>query len=170
MAFIEDLKLYFDLKYLPQIDFEDFWRILPDAVKAKYDVVDKDPKEETGLRQILNLGHTVGHLYESQLKLSHGLCISYGLVFALKWGYKKSFLNREKYKEKLKIIEVQTGIKIKKIPKLDKEVFIADLKNDKKYAKAHYLHFIFVRGSGEVVRELVHEDELVKEALRQGVI
>ena len=48
---------------------------------TKADVVCKDEKEGN-LRQILNLGHTLGHALEAanEFRLSHGQCVAWGLV------------------------------------------------------------------------------------------
>lgn len=49
-------------------------------VEIKRDVVDADEKER-GLRQTLNLGHTIGHAVEaaSDFSLGHGTCVAIGL-------------------------------------------------------------------------------------------
>ncbi len=52
------------------------------SVMVKQDIVSKDFKE-TGLRRILNLGHTVGHAFESHA-LRHGIPIAHG--YAVAWG------------------------------------------------------------------------------------
>ncbi|MDP1689567.1 MAG: 3-dehydroquinate synthase family protein [bacterium] len=53
------------------------------AVKQFY--IRKDPKE-IYLRQILNVGHTVGHAIELKYKLSHGKAVLYGLLKELAVG------------------------------------------------------------------------------------
>ena len=52
-----------------------------ESIKVKKHVVEQDFKE-LGLRQCLNLGHTVGHALEMYYKLNraHGLCIWEGLI------------------------------------------------------------------------------------------
>ena len=56
-------------------------KIIKRAIELKKDVVEKDEKE-SGLRQILNFGHTFGHALENyhNYKKKHGHCISIGLV------------------------------------------------------------------------------------------
>lgn len=51
------------------------------CIEFKEKVVEADPFERTGLRKILNLGHTVGHSLESEggYKLSHGEYVLWGL-------------------------------------------------------------------------------------------
>ena len=55
-------------------------RIVTRCVELKRDVVDADEKE-AGLRQTLNLGHTIGHAIEasSGYTLGHGSCVAAGM-------------------------------------------------------------------------------------------
>ena len=70
----------------------DFNNIDPDAlliklqksIKVKQEIVDQDPTEQ-GLRKVLNLGHTVGHAFESKAlhdrePVPHGFAVAWGLV------------------------------------------------------------------------------------------
>ncbi|MFN7729209.1 MAG: 3-dehydroquinate synthase family protein [Bdellovibrio sp.] len=59
---------------------------LPGLVKAKLKIVTQDPQEKLGVRHLLNFGHTLGHVFESALGMSHGRAISLGLRFALSWS------------------------------------------------------------------------------------
>ena len=70
-SFIEDSK---DLK-------ADLPKIIEAAIKIKRSVVEQDPKE-SGLRRVLNFGHTVGHAIESASggKLLHGECVALGML------------------------------------------------------------------------------------------
>lgn len=64
---------------------EDLTAALPEiihrALCIKRDVVQQDPKE-TGLRRVLNFGHTVGHAIESEAggRLLHGECVALGML------------------------------------------------------------------------------------------
>jgi 3-dehydroquinate synthase len=65
------------------------------SVKFKSSVVSQDEKE-TGLRSVLNLGHTAGHAIESfteYKRFSHGEAISRGLVTALLLSVEKAGLS-----------------------------------------------------------------------------
>ncbi|OUO34908.1 3-dehydroquinate synthase [Olsenella sp. An290] len=55
-------------------------RVVARNVQIKRDVVEADERER-GLRQTLNLGHTIGHAIESasELSLGHGSCVAAGL-------------------------------------------------------------------------------------------
>lgn len=55
------------------------------SIDFKRDVVEKDPKD-TGLRHVLNFGHTIGHAIESYCAetgtpIAHGLAVAQGLYY-----------------------------------------------------------------------------------------
>lgn len=58
-------------------------QLVADAVRVKVNVVEADPYE-SGLRAVLNLGHTFGHALElvSEFTLRHGEAVAVGLVAA----------------------------------------------------------------------------------------
>jgi 3-dehydroquinate synthase len=53
------------------------------AAEVKCSIVSQDPRE-TGLRELLNFGHTMGHAYESAsaYRVTHGEAVAVGMVFA----------------------------------------------------------------------------------------
>lgn len=59
--------------------------IILECLKIKRDVVEQDERE-SGLRMILNFGHTLGHAIEklSDFSLSHGECVAKGMVMITK--------------------------------------------------------------------------------------
>nr|WP_297176001.1 3-dehydroquinate synthase [uncultured Agathobaculum sp.] len=63
-------------------------KIIYECVKIKRDVVAID-EHDTGLRMILNFGHTVGHAVEklgNYTELTHGQAVAIGMVAALRLG------------------------------------------------------------------------------------
>ena len=76
--------LAFDLQ---QPDLRLLQRLVADSVKVKERIVEQDPFEKN-IRKALNLGHTVGHAFESWALTSgrpilHGFAVAYGLVCEL---------------------------------------------------------------------------------------
>ncbi len=67
------------------------------CIELKISVVQKDEKE-TGLRKILNFGHTYGHAIETitkYKKYTHGECVVEGIKFALNLALKKNLIDKE---------------------------------------------------------------------------
>jgi len=71
-----------------------------ESCKIKKDIVEKDEKE-TGLRKILNFGHTFAHSYEAALnystKLNHGEAVILGINTALKFSLHKNYIKKKEY-------------------------------------------------------------------------
>ena len=64
------------------IDHDDLLERLRRSVQVKVDIVARDPNEQ-GERKALNLGHTVGHAFES-LAMQRGTPVPHG--YAVAWG------------------------------------------------------------------------------------
>ena len=71
-----------------------------ESCKIKKKVVEKDEKE-TGLRKVLNFGHTFAHAYEASLgysrKLNHGEAVILGMRTALSFSLNENILNKNEY-------------------------------------------------------------------------
>lgn len=80
--------LAFDLE---QIDYEQLKHLVGRSVKVKEEIVANDPHEQ-GIRKALNLGHTIGHAFESlalaeNRPVLHGYAVAWGLVCELYLSY-----------------------------------------------------------------------------------
>lgn len=63
----------------------------------KLNLVSRDEREETGLRETLNFGHTAGHAFEAASKgsLSHGDAVLWGMRYAAMLSRKLGILDRK---------------------------------------------------------------------------
>jgi 3-dehydroquinate synthase len=74
-------------------------RVVTASVKVKADVVSKDEKE-SGLRMILNFGHTIGHAIEAAThyrKLLHGEAVAWGSIAALHVSLNRGRITHEDF-------------------------------------------------------------------------
>lgn len=84
---IWDEELFYDLESLQKLEslsLEVLQTIIVRSCQAKAEVVSKDEKE-SGLRAILNYGHTIGHAVESLTKyrvVNHGEAVAIGMAAA----------------------------------------------------------------------------------------
>ncbi|GHV49098.1 3-dehydroquinate synthase [Bacteroidia bacterium] len=74
------------------IDYTKLSRMVAESVAIKEKIVAEDPKEQ-GIRKALNLGHTIGHAFESlsfkeERPLLHGHAVAIGLVCELYLSFK----------------------------------------------------------------------------------
>lgn len=73
--------------------------------KIKMQVVEKDEKE-SGLRRILNFGHTFGHAIERELDISHGEAVSAGMLISLRFSLLLNYLNKGTYDKIIKLFNL----------------------------------------------------------------
>lgn len=115
----------------------------------KYKVVMKDERE-SGLREILNLGHTVGRAIEtvSGYRLLHGEALSIGLMAEVKLAGKLGYSTDSDERMMKNILENAKLPTV--IPDyIDREQLLKKLYTDKK-VKNGALRFVLQRGIGEI--------------------
>lgn len=127
------------------------------AIKAN--VVMNDERE-TGLRAILNFGHTIGHAIESafNFKLTHGECVGIGMVGAAYIAFRRNYIDKEILKRIENILLIY-DFKIKlNIP--DINTVYEFMQKDKKKIEGK-LKFVLPVKIGEVVQKNdVTKDEI----------
>lgn len=69
-------------------------RAIATSIKAKARIVAEDERETTGVRALLNLGHTFGHALEAQTgfsdRLLHGEAVATGMVLAARYSARRN--------------------------------------------------------------------------------
>jgi 3-dehydroquinate synthase len=147
------------------------WKFLKPAIQAKLKVVDSDPLEQNGERQILNLGHTVGHVLESEFGWAHGRAVAQGLFFALEFSEHSGLLSEKANERAMKLLSESLGLHpIFPKSKISVRRFVDLMLKDKKKSSQEHLTFIFLKAMGRPLRATLHVDELVLEAQRQGIV
>lgn len=78
-----------DASLLNQISENNYEYVIERCISIKKSIVEADERD-TGLRQLLNFGHTIGHGIEklSAFSVSHGLAVAKGMVVESKAAYK----------------------------------------------------------------------------------
>ncbi len=156
------------------VEVEDLaWRFLNEAVRAKYKVVKCDPREVKGHRQVLNLGHTLGHILEAQMQLPHGTAVGQGLYFALNWSRRRNYLSNSEFESAIRILEIcqiTPMNETKKYRAIRPSVRAARvlLSKDKKRQGRDRTTFIFLKRIGRPFRDAIRNEDLFEEAKLQG--
>jgi len=104
------------------------------SVKIKAGVVEKDEYEQKNIREILNLGHSFGHVFEtlgSYRKISHGEAVAAGILAATKLSQKMNICSKKFYKECYWLVK-KFGFKEIKISPENRKKFLDILWRDKK--------------------------------------
>lgn len=86
--------------------------IITRCVEMKRDIVNEDEKE-TGIRAILNFGHTIGHAIEinSNFEISHGSAVAIGMIIASKGAYKMGYCDTD-ISEEIKEILIKNNLPV----------------------------------------------------------
>ena len=167
-ALIKGGAFYNELKQNPPNGIRDWEKFLKRGIAVKRDIVKKDPYEIQGLRRILNLGHTLGHVLESARDLPHGRAVLEGILFSAKWSFKKQLLSEKHFLE-IEIL-VSAHSPNRKQKKISSAQFKKFLRQDKKRKNRREMDFVFIRRPGKAVILSVSETDILKEAKRQGWI
>lgn len=132
------------------IDKEACEHIAKANCKVKYEVVMKDERE-SGLREILNLGHTVGRAIEtvSDYELLHGEAVAIGLVAAANLACKLGYVT-DKESEAVKMLLEKANLPVAIPDYIDREELVKKLYTDKKIRDGK-LRFVMQKGIGDVV-------------------
>ena len=127
-------------------------RVIARCCEIKADVVGKD-ETESGLRSILNFGHTIGHAIENSSgygKYLHGEAISIGQVAAAKLSHELSGLPAKEVDRIVRLFErARLPVAIRLNPAQRRKLFTA-MKLDKKVAGGE-VKFVLARRIGKVV-------------------
>lgn len=138
--------------------------IVADSIRIKAMIVNDD-REEAGLREVLNLGHTFAHAFEhaSGFRMSHGNAVAVGLraagLLALKTG-------RFSHAEHLRVITLLTLLRLPLHTGGDVEEWISAMASDKK-TRAGKLRFVLPRSIGDVEHGVQVSPATVRAVLRR---
>ena len=136
------------------------------SCRIKAQVVSADERE-SGLRRILNFGHTVGHALESVTKYKqfrHGEAIGYGMLAALAIGVARGITPKSLYEE-VEALITQLGPLPSVADISAKDVFAA-IGRDKKVVNGT-LHFIAASDRGKTVELTDVTEKEIKAALKK---
>ena len=138
-------------------NINDSTELISRAIAVKVEIITADPYEK-GLRQSLNLGHTIGHGVEkaSNYQLSHGECVAIGMIAEARLAESINIADSG-LSEKLAEDFTKIGLPTKIPAELDRhEIINATLLDKKRSGKQ--IHFALPQRIGKVQIGLVVED------------
>ena len=153
--------LQYDLDTMP---IETLTPLIETCVRAKETIVAADP-HETGLRKILNFGHTFGHALEQlsiinyQLStIPHGYAVVYGLIAELYLSVVKMGCPKEPLQQLTLLMLHYYGRPQCKCS--DREQLIALMQHDKKNERAAEINCTLIQNIGSpVINQVISPDE-----------
>ncbi len=137
-------------------DYDLLTTLITRSVKFKAAVVSEDEKE-TGLRRVLNFGHTYGHAIEMQVSVKHGFAVASGMELATEFSFEKELLPASE-KEKIISLLNKFGLIVNhKIPDDQIEQLIL---HDKKKSGTD-INFVFIEAIGKAAVIKVKVGEVI---------
>ena len=162
---ISNEQTWAELLNLDLNDLDKLGDLVEKSVAVKQRIVIEDPTEH-GIRKALNLGHTVGHAFESlaleRKPVLHGYAVAYGLVVELYLCCVKTGFPQDKMRQTVGFIKENYGrmpITCDDYPKL-----IELMHHDKKNVGTD-INFTLLGGIGDIRINQTATEEEIKEAL-----
>jgi 3-dehydroquinate synthase len=136
------------------------------CLKWKASVVLQDERDEKGIREVLNFGHTFGHALEAESRYGyfrHGEAIIYGMRVACLLSVKRGHLNS---KVQTEIDRFLAAIPVPSLPKgVPAMRYVKRIQADKK-ARNRKVRFVLLKKMGATVLDrAVTDQELVESIL-----
>ena len=142
-------------------------KIIKRNCEIKADIVVKDEKE-SGLRKLVNYGHTVGHALETLTnygKYSHGEAIAIGMVVAGRIASKMGMLSNGELVRQNNLIK-KAGLPIK-VPQIDTNKIINELGKDKKVVGGK-IEFVLLEEIGKAKYGISVPDRIIIRAIEES--
>ena len=164
---ISDEKMWAELMNfeLEQPDLKQLSRMVADSVAVKERIVTEDPTEK-GIRKALNLGHTVGHAFESfalkRQPVLHGYAVAWGLICELYLSCIKTGFPTDKMHQTVRFIKEHYGMMT--IVCDDYPTLLELMTHDKKNV-AGTINFTLLGGIGDIRINQTATKEEICEAL-----
>ena len=166
-AYLSDEKFYNFLLENYQAVYENESVVIEEIVykssSIKASVVSQDEKE-SGLRKILNLGHTFAHAFESEMnfKVKHGEAVIAGIIAAIFLSNKIKILSNE---ETERFLRLPLLFKLsQKFSNLDNEKIYNLMLHDKKN-RSGKIKFVLINGIGKIMLDVEAKKREVFSAL-----
>ncbi|HEY2776109.1 MAG TPA: 3-dehydroquinate synthase [Candidatus Binatia bacterium] len=118
--------------------------VIARCVEIKADVVEKDEREETGLRRILNFGHTVAHAVEQTTgydRFLHGEAVAIGMGVATRLSAGRGLCAQGDLRRIEALLE-KFGLEHRVPPGLDREALMRAIALDKKALRGRVAYIV----------------------------
>ncbi len=147
-----------------QRDPEILTDIICRCCEIKAAVVEQDPLD-TGIRSILNFGHTIGHAVEKSMDFSllHGQCVALGMLCASRISVKRGMLTDSEFDTIRKLLRF-FGLP-ESVSGISAETILTASRSDKKMEYGR-LKFVLLAGIGNTVIVNDVTDEEILDACR----
>jgi 3-dehydroquinate synthase len=127
------------------------------SVQIKSEIVTEDERE-SGIRRLLNFGHTFGHAIEIKYGYNHGISVAMGMVMASQFSYSRRMITKNDLE---KIINILNSFSLLPRSEISGKVINKMLIHDKK-RMGDTIHFIMLKSIGNAIVKQVKIDEITE--------
>lgn len=165
MAIMFDLEFFNWLEKTELNNAQNIQKAIEKSVSIKAKIVSLDEKE-SGIRAVLNYGHTFGHVIENETNYSlflHGECVAIGMVMANALALELGLLTEQENQKITNLLKkrgLPTSYEIQDINSFYEAFFLDKKSKDKK------LTFILPRNIGSHVIKDDIQESVIKKALK----
>ena len=152
--------LRFDME---NIQYDTLQQLIAQSIHVKEQIVKQDPYEQ-GIRKALNLGHTIGHAFES-LALAkghpvlHGYAVAWGMVCELYLSFLQCGFPKDKLYQTIDFIKSNYG-RLAFTCK-DYDQLFQFMRHDKKNLTMDEINFTLLSGIGQInINQKVNKDTI----------
>jgi len=141
-------------------------RVVVRSIEIKADVVSQD-EMESGLRKVLNFGHTLGHAVETTAgyAIPHGSCVALGMILEARLGENLSVTREGTSAELLRMVSL-LGLPTHLPPNLDPEAILEATRADKK-GRAGRPRYVLLSQPGKIAANEDWAREVPDEAVME---
>ena len=148
---------------MDQIDYQALQQLVAHSVSIKEDIVAKDPFEKN-IRKALNLGHTIGHAFESlalenNRPVIHGYAVAWGIICELYFSHTRVDFPKDKLRQTIQFIKDNYGVLTFDCKQYDRlyEFMTHDKKNS-----AGIINFTLMREIGDIrINQSANKEEIL---------
>ena len=147
---------------LNKVDYKSLQHLIEYSIKIKENIVTEDP-HEYGIRKALNLGHTIGHAFESlalaeKRPILHGYAVAYGIVCELYASCVKTGFPKNIMQQTINFIKEYYGIFFFNCKEYDR--LYEFMKHDKKN-EGDIINFTLLNGIGNIqINQTATQEEI----------
>lgn len=150
-----------------QIDYEALKSLVVESVLVKENIVEQDPFEKN-IRKALNLGHTIGHAFESisykiGSPMQHGYAVAWGVICELYLSVIKCDFPKNKLTQAVHFIKENYGAFYIGCDKYEEMYEL--MRHDKKNESADQINFTLLYNIGDVALNQTATKEEIFESI-----
>lgn len=148
-------------------DYRSIIKVITESIIFKGNVVEADEKE-SGIRKVLNLGHTFAHAFEVEQnhKIKHGQAVIVGISCALNLSRELQLITESQFRSfSILVAKFNSSIKLKNV---DINCIYKIMQRDKKN-RANEIKLVLLKNIGEILTNITVDKKLVQKSISNAV-